>query len=201
MSALDMIPGEYDRNLIHSAIQARLKSVGELAFASPRKLAAFHEIGHAICFAAEQVPVYSVELFQLPFRPGHSRPRWGGYCTASGGPFGWGRNERTDAATMNEEKLFHCIRMLISGAAGEWVLYGKEIPGASSIDEIAVSQFLIGGRTWDRDPGDIWQDLFDQCRATIKRNEKIAREIMRAFACGVDKLEGNQLQVLLGGTA
>ncbi len=201
MTALDIIHDPVWQQQAHQVaydhLAAKMKN-GERVEQSPRKLAIVHEVGHAIQHFSEGVPVTSIEVF-IDERAsqvfGHTS--WGGWCTAHGGPHGWGE-KKTKVASMSLEALTHAIRMTISGYVGETVLYKKKIPLGSSMDELLVSQTMA---TWaaekcGADPQKIWIVCCAECAWAIKRNETAVHKLIHLLN-GRDKIEGEKLQAAL----
>jgi hypothetical protein len=217
MSSFDLIPDPLVRSALEAgaafSIMRAVKEQGIRALAMPRKLAVCHEVGHAIVFAAEQVPVSCVEIFRVDVMAGRERhpspleqanlkelgPTWGGFCWAKGGPFSWGCHEQEDLLKCSLEHISHGIRMQISGLAGETALFRGDIPGASSVDERAVSQFsaIAAGQISNQDPQKLWLSLFRECVDTINQNEIVARRLIRALGHPIDKVDGDALQAIL----
>ena len=217
MSSFDLIPDPQVRSALEAgatiSMMRAVEKQGIRALAMPRKLAVCHEVGHAIVFAAEQVPVSCVEIFRVDVMAGRDRqpspieqanlkqlgPTWGGFCWANGGPFNWGCHEQDDLLKCSLEHISHGIRMQISGLAGEAALYRGELPSASSIDERAVSQFaaVAAGQISNQDPQELWTTLYRECVSMIKQNEIVARRLVRALGHPVNKIEGDALQAIL----
>jgi hypothetical protein len=217
MSSFDLIPDPLVRSALEAGAAVSMMHAVEMqgirALAMPRKLAVCHEVGHAILFASEQVPVSCVEIFRVDVTAGWDRqpsateqsnlkdlgPTWGGFCWAKGGPFNWDCHKQEDLLKCSLAHISHGIRMQISGLAGETALYRGDVPGASSIDERAVSQFaaIAAGQISNQDPQKLWLSLFRECVGIIKQNEIVARRLIRALGHPVDKVEGDALEAIL----
>jgi hypothetical protein len=88
----------------------------------------------------------------------------------------------TDTRTMDAPSFNHAIRMTIAGLCGECLIHGN-VPEASSLDEVILSQSYCLGRTGAHQSAEsLWQGLWAEACATIRRYRPLAHGFLEAFA-------------------
>jgi hypothetical protein len=155
------------------AAERVLASEGLRAFEMPRSAALAHETGHAIVGAHEGLTIVEVGVFE------RAADVWSGVTTESST---WSVDANTPTAT-----ALGRARYLIAGIAGEAVLDPDNCRSGSSLDEIVLSQALLGG-IWTKrradfadveHPSDLWQACWQQTCCIVKLNENVGRDLIR----------------------
>jgi hypothetical protein len=224
MSALrDLDPNARDQvtGMLMKHAMTLLSHHGTAAFAMPRPLAVRHETGHAIIGSADGVTVKRIEVFSQTvlqlFKAEHGRnmrriergrliaagyslttKNWGGWTTWGDNPFATKTaGNVADMAKVEPQVFDHAVRMRLGGICGEHVLGDGNVPEGSSLDEVVVAQAICLDRTGSHASArDLFNSLWRQTCAIIKRNEATARLLIAAFE-HADIVDGDALQAIL----
>jgi hypothetical protein len=176
------LPPEVDTDVIEDIereVRRLLASEGLRAFEMLRSAAIAHEAGHAIVGRHEGLAIVQVEVFKCSGPQGEV---WGG-ATNENAPW------RIDATTPTAGVLAR-VRYMVAGIAGEAILDPEGYRRGSSLDEIVLSQLICVRVLQERSsefvgvdhPHEIWSGCWRQTCVILKRNEDIARDLMRKLA-------------------
>jgi len=135
---------------IEDAVNDAFGRHGPPAFMQTREAAIAHECGHGIVGWHEGLIIESLRIFSRPSPLGNL---WGGWCAEKDD-----KEWRSDLDTTVESDLSRA-RMIVAGVAGETVCR-LDTPG-SSLDEVALSQFISLNATAKLADPELSQDEYD----------------------------------------
>lgn len=184
---------------------------GGAAFDAPRELAVAHEIGHVIVAWVDGVtldysevfPVNSIDevgfaVAQQMKAKGMPLSGWSGFTHWCASPYPSDLSGKHDITQVDLPTFHHHVRMTVAGLAGERVLYGKPVPGASSLDELALAQSMCLGRARGQHfiAKKVWEDRWTETIKIINQHKDTGRRLMALFD-NKDRIETDEIYSVL----
>jgi hypothetical protein len=161
---------------------------GDRAFDNPKAAAVAHETGHCIAYAHEGIRIKGVSVWQV----------------ATQGRKGWIGNTESPAwkitPTTPSEGVMQQAAFTLAGWVAEMFLAAEDFRCASSLDEVVLTQALIGAacaRAGGGDPREEFLRLIDRLVAIFDLNRSVAEGLMERLS-RVGRIKGRVLQEILG---